>query len=227
MAVAPQPTLLGERFERAVSEAVAAHRDDRRASGTPHVAHLFGVCAIVLEHGGSEDAAIAALLHGTAVDSERLAALRAAYGERVASLVAGCREAAGAPIDGKIPTFYDGVRGAVERLTRTSPDDVFLIDAADTLQDARSTNDELLRGIDVFATRPGGKFGTLWKFRLFADAYREREGRHAPFAQVLVEIVDAIAGKSVTAAELLAAFAIDDAVAPADKGSLLASLEAR
>ncbi|GAC1303214.1 MAG: hypothetical protein NVSMB21_02070 [Vulcanimicrobiaceae bacterium] len=181
----------------------------------------------MLEHGGSEDAAIAALLHGSVADAERLAAIAATYGERVSALVAGCREAAGTSIGDELPAFYDRIRRAVERLTWTSTDDVFLIDAADTLYDARITHDEWLRGVDVFATRPGGKFGSLWAFRLFADAYRDREGRHAPFAQALIELVDALAGKTVSAAELLAAFAIDDSVPARDKGTLLATLAPR
>ena len=41
----------------------------RKKTKIPYVAHLLGVCAIVLEHGGSEDEAIAALLHDAIEDA--------------------------------------------------------------------------------------------------------------------------------------------------------------
>ena len=40
----------------------------RKKTRIPYVAHLLGVCAIVLEHGGTEDEAIATLLHDTLED---------------------------------------------------------------------------------------------------------------------------------------------------------------
>ena len=55
-------TVLGPLFARAFEMAYAWHGAQRRkGSGTPYIAHLMGVASLVLEAGGSEDEAIAAL----------------------------------------------------------------------------------------------------------------------------------------------------------------------
>ena len=54
---------LSPRFEDALVYASQLHRDQPRKGGCiPYVSHLLAVTAIVLEHGGTEDEAIAALL---------------------------------------------------------------------------------------------------------------------------------------------------------------------
>ena len=59
----------GTRFAEAAQFAIDVHREDtRKGSDVPYIGHLFGVCALVLEEGGSEDQALAALLHDTAED---------------------------------------------------------------------------------------------------------------------------------------------------------------
>ncbi len=61
------PARLGPRFSEALVLAAALHRQQtRKGNEIPYVAHLLAVCAIVLEHGGDEDEAIAALLHDAA-----------------------------------------------------------------------------------------------------------------------------------------------------------------
>ena len=45
----------------------------RKLSGEPYLAHLLAVAALVMEHGGNEDEAIAALLHDAVEDQGGLA----------------------------------------------------------------------------------------------------------------------------------------------------------
>ena len=52
-------------------------RQRRKASGIPYIAHLLGVTALVLEDGGDEDEAIAALLHDAVEDQGGLPTLDA------------------------------------------------------------------------------------------------------------------------------------------------------
>jgi (p)ppGpp synthase/HD superfamily hydrolase len=60
---------LTERFDRALLFASGLHRTHKRkTSQAPYVSHLLGVCSLVLEDGGSEDEAIAALLHDSVED---------------------------------------------------------------------------------------------------------------------------------------------------------------
>ncbi len=82
---------LSERFDEALVLASSLHRRQaRKASGVPYVAHLLAVASLVLEEGGSEDMAIAALLHDAAEDQggeETLAIIAEAFGASVARWV--------------------------------------------------------------------------------------------------------------------------------------------
>ena len=64
-----EKNLLGDRFTEAFAYAARLHAAQRRkAKKTPYVAHLMAVSSMVLECGGDEDAAMAALLHDAAED---------------------------------------------------------------------------------------------------------------------------------------------------------------
>src|ERR1700687_313247 len=82
---------LSARFDEALVRAATLHREQaRKASGVPYVAHLLGVASLVLEEGGSEDMAIAALLHDAAEDQGGetvLQEISAAFGTEVARWV--------------------------------------------------------------------------------------------------------------------------------------------
>ncbi len=56
--------LLTARFQRAFAVACEAHAAQlRKGTAIPYLAHVMSVAALVLEHGGGEDAAIGGLLH--------------------------------------------------------------------------------------------------------------------------------------------------------------------
>src|SRR4051812_49957576 len=88
---------LTSRFDEAFAYAHAVHAAHaRKVTGAPYIGHLMGVSSIVIDDGGSEDEAIAALLHDAAEDAggrERLEDIRARFGEAVAAVVGGGTEA--------------------------------------------------------------------------------------------------------------------------------------
>ena len=89
-----EPAELGERFADALSYASRVHRGQTRR-GQPYVAHLLRVTLLVLEEGGSEDEAIAALLHDAAEDQGghgRLHDIRSRFGDDVADIVDSCTD---------------------------------------------------------------------------------------------------------------------------------------
>ena len=92
---------LGERFGDALGYAARAHAGQRRANdGQPYVAHLLRVAGLVIQDGGSEDEAIAALLHDAVEDQgglERLNDIRKRYGHPVADIVDECTDSYGDP----------------------------------------------------------------------------------------------------------------------------------
>ncbi len=89
-------TVLTDRFDRALLYATYVHGGQVRKETTiPYVAHLLAVAAMVLEYGGSEDMAIAGLLHDAAEDQggeARLADIRNRFGDRVADIVHACSD---------------------------------------------------------------------------------------------------------------------------------------
>jgi len=91
-----QPPVLGIRFLDALELANELHGDQcRRGTETPFVAHLLVVCGLVLEDGGDEAEAIAALLHDAVEDGAgrpMLGLIEERFGERVAAIVEGCSD---------------------------------------------------------------------------------------------------------------------------------------
>src|SRR3954453_14631987 len=90
---------LSERFDEALVYAAAHHRTQtRKGSRVPYMSHLMSVSALVLEHGGSEDQAIAALLHDAVEDAPAgqggagLAGIRSRFGHAVADIVRACSD---------------------------------------------------------------------------------------------------------------------------------------
>ena len=88
--------VLTDRFDRALLYATHVHGGQvRKGTSTPYVAHLLAVAAPVLEYGGSEDMAIAALLHDAVEDQggePRLADIRNRFGDRAADIVRSCSD---------------------------------------------------------------------------------------------------------------------------------------
>ncbi len=89
-------TKLTSRFDDAVRYAREVHAGQaRKGTDIPYLGHLIGVSSIVLDDGGTEDEAIAALLHDAAEDHggrERLENIRAHFGDAVAAIVADCTD---------------------------------------------------------------------------------------------------------------------------------------
>ena len=95
MADPSAPTFVpSERFDRALAKAADYHRRQaRKGSRTPYIGHLLTVAGYVLEDGGSEDEAIAALLTTPRGPVPRRSAgeLREHFGPKVLAIVEAAR----------------------------------------------------------------------------------------------------------------------------------------
>ena len=172
---------LGERFDRALAWASELHRDQRRkGSDVPYVAHLLAVAAIAIEHGATEDEAIAALLHDAIEDqaasfggAPRLREeIRARFGEVVLATVEGCTDADTIPK----PPWKQRKQAFLEKLA-VAPRSVLLVACADKLHNARSTVADLAAATDreaYWKRFNGGREGTLWYYRSLAKILLER-----------------------------------------------------
>lgn len=88
------PTVLTQRYDDAVKFAREAHDGQvRKSTGTPYISHLLTVSGKVIDVGGDEDEAIAALLHDTVEDvGVTFDEIQARFGLRVRELVDACTE---------------------------------------------------------------------------------------------------------------------------------------
>ena len=156
---------LTPRFAEALSWAAALHqRQTRKASPIPYIAHLLSVAALVLEYGGDEDEAIAALLHDAIEDQggqETRGQIVDRFGPRVAQIVEGATETDVQPK----PRLAPAEGAHLARLVGADRS-VQLVVAADKLHNARSLlADHGRLGSAVWSHFRGGRDGTLWYFR--------------------------------------------------------------
>ena len=177
----------GESFEEALVYAAQLHRDQtRKGTSTPYVTHLLAVAAIVGENGGTENEAVAALLHDAPEDQggrERLQDIRVRFGDAVAEIVDGCTDTYEDPK----PAWRPRKEAYVEHVATASPS-VRLVSAADKLHNARSILKDLRALGDELWTRfTGGKDGTLWYYRALVEAY-EKNGA-TPVVEELDRVV--------------------------------------
>jgi GTP pyrophosphokinase len=163
---------LSARFDQALAWAAALHREQvRKGTRVPYVAHLMAVGSLALEHGASEDEAIAAVLHDAVEDQGGAAtdeAIRQRFGPAVADIVAGCTDTDQTPK----PPWRARKEAYILRLASATPS-VRLVSLCDKLHNARSIlADYRTAGESVWTRFNGGKGGTLWYYRALVEAYR-------------------------------------------------------
>jgi len=147
----------------------------RKGTNVPYVAHLLGVTALVIEDGGDEDQAIAALLHDAVEDQGGMTTLeeiRSLFGYRVADIVAGCTDSFQTPK----PPWKIRKEGYLSHLSEAT-EDVRLVSLADKLHNARSILHDLKKdGGSVWKRFNGGKEGTLWYYNSLLNIFELNPG---------------------------------------------------
>ena len=167
--------LYSPRFLAALEAAAVMFAASRRKkTKIPYVAHLLGVCAIVLEHGGTEDEAIAALLHDTLEDitpTKRARKTVRAFGDNVYGIVLGCTD--GTPnMKGKKAPWRERKEAYVAGLEH-EPGPVLLVSAADKLHNARAIVADLRAvGDKVWKRFNAPKEDVLWYYGTLVTAFR-------------------------------------------------------
>lgn len=167
---------LGERFREALTLAAELHAEQRRkGSETPYIAHLLAVCALVIEHGGTEEEAIAALLHDAIEDQggdRTRQELRRRFGDDVAAIVSGCTDTDVTPK----PPWRQRKEEYLDHLPRASAS-VRLVSVADKVHNLRSiVRDYREIGEALWSRFKGGREGTLWYYRALVESF----GRTGP-----------------------------------------------
>ena len=169
-----QGLLLSSDFCEALNYAVQMHlRQFRKGTPIPYVSHLLAVASLVLEYGGTEEEAIAALLHDAVEDQggrQVLDRIRRRFGETVAEIVEGCTDAETIPK----PPWRERKEAYIRHIASASQS-VCLVCAADKLHNARAIlRDYRELGEGLWSRFNGGREGTLWYYRTLLIALRMR-----------------------------------------------------
>jgi (p)ppGpp synthase/HD superfamily hydrolase len=168
------PPHLGARLQRAFRYAAEKHAGQtRKQTAVPYLSHLMAVASLVLEAGGDEDMAIAALLHDVVEDCgglPRLREVRNLFGARVAKIVEGCTDSFGEPKPEWIERKKDYLREVKHADAETR-----LVSASDKLHNVRTILADYRQDGEAIWTRFNGKKeGTLWYYRALNNEYRRR-----------------------------------------------------
>jgi len=169
----PEP-VVAARFMEAVGYAVQLHaRQARKGTSIPYVTHLFSVCSLVLEDGGDEDQAIAALLHDGPEDQGGqpvLDEIRARFGDAVATIVDGLTDTM---LDPKPP--WRPRKEAYLELLDAEPVAVLRVSLADKLHNLRSMAiDHAARGEDLWSRFNAGRVDQAWYFGRLLAVFERR-----------------------------------------------------
>src|SRR5579862_2273849 len=190
---------LGPRFLRAFLFAAEKHKGQtRKASTIPYIAHLMGVASLVLEAGGDEDLAIAALLHDVVEDcggKPMLEEVSRRFGKHVAHVVEGCTD----DDTGVVPKpAWRERKETYLRHLRAADADTRLVSAADKLNNVRSIlSDYRAVGESVWSRFHGGREGTLWYYRTLRDVFlRHKRNRITRELELAVNELESLAGKA-------------------------------
>lgn len=171
--------MLTERFADACAFALDLHASQKRkGTSIPYSSHLLAVASLVLEHGGDEDQAIAALLHDTLEDQGHHfpggpAVLRAElarrFGAPVLAIVEACTDTQQMPK----PPWRARKEAYLAHLPQ-APLPVLRVSAADKLHNARSIlSDYRLVGETLWERFSADREQLLWYYRGLLAAFRQ------------------------------------------------------
>jgi (p)ppGpp synthase/HD superfamily hydrolase len=187
-------TILTDRFDRALLYATHVHGGQtRKMTPIPYVAHLMAVSATILEYGGSEDMAIAGLLHDAAEDQggePRLSDIRNRFGARVADIVRACSDGVLNTAGGEKKHPWRIRKQAYIQHLHSVDEQVLLVSLSDKIHNARSILRDLRNkavGKMVWQRFSQPRKETLWYYSELSKIFMKCFPRQ--LAEELAEIV--------------------------------------
>jgi (p)ppGpp synthase/HD superfamily hydrolase len=166
---------LTDRFDTALTYTAGLHRTQTRKGGDiPYLGHLLSITSLVIESGGTETQAIAALLHDAAEDQggeQTLAEIGEKFGNDVAAIVSECSDT----FDDPKPPWRERKQRYIDHLGDAS-EDTILVSLADKLDNARA----ILRDFREHGDELWQRFSVhdpsqhLWYYRSLLAEYERR-----------------------------------------------------
>jgi (p)ppGpp synthase/HD superfamily hydrolase len=166
-------------------------KGDKKADGIPYISHLMMVSALVLEHGGSETEAIAALLHDGPEDAggrDTLEQIRTRFGDDVAGIVETCTDT----FEDPKPAWWPRKNAYHDALRRGS-DSAILVSLADKTHNLEATRLDIeALGEEFWDRFTQGRLGSVWYYLTLLEIYREKVTKETmPRAVRLVDRLEA------------------------------------
>ena len=151
------------RYGAALLWAEELHRDQcRKGKAIPYISHLIGVSALVWEDGGSEEQAIAALLHDAIEDAGQThASIADRFGEAVANIVRDCTDTSGTPVGGEKEPWLLRKTRFIASLEH-KPESSLLVTAADKAHNAGDMVLDARRDPAMWSKFTAGLEGSAW-----------------------------------------------------------------
>jgi (p)ppGpp synthase/HD superfamily hydrolase len=151
------------RYGAALLWAEELHRDQRRkGKAIPYISHLIGVSALVWEDGGTEEQAIAALLHDAIEDAgQSHASIADRFGEAVANIVRDCTDTSGTPVGGEKEPWLLRKTRFIASLEH-KPEASLLVTAADKAHNAGDMVLDARRNPAMWSKFTAGLEGSAW-----------------------------------------------------------------
>ncbi len=175
--------MLTDRFDEAFRYAHSLHRDQtRKGTSIPYISHLMTVAALVVEHGGNEDQAIAGLLHDAAEDQggkKTLDEIRTTFGDAVAAIVSDCTDAwdeQKPPLRSRKEAYLEwrARKEAYLKVLPGKPTQSLLVSLADKTHNAEAILfDYRVLGDPLWDRFNGGADGTRWYYNALADVFSD------------------------------------------------------
>jgi (p)ppGpp synthase/HD superfamily hydrolase len=190
------PTLSGQFSKALVYAELKHHNQVRKGGDIPYVGHLLSVASLVINDGGSEAQAIAALLHDCVEDAggpPTLAEITDNFGTEVARIVAQCSDTDEVPK----PPWRERKQRYIAHLD-TVGQDTLLVSVADKLDNARA----MLRDHRTHGAQLWQRFTVsdpadhLWYYGRLIAAYRRR-GLDSWMVDELGRVIDELSAAAV------------------------------
>lgn len=173
--------LITELLDRAIVFAVKAHAGtERRGKGFPYIIHPMEAMEIVATMTTDQEVLAAAALHDTVEDTDvTIEDIRAAFGDRIAALVAQESEERPEGISDE-ESWHDRKQAAIESLAK-APHDAKIVALGDKLSNIRAIARDYAEIGDALWERFHAKDPKdhEWHYRGLADSLRELQDTYA------------------------------------------------
>jgi (p)ppGpp synthase/HD superfamily hydrolase len=193
---------LGPRFLEAVELAARCHADHTgKRTEIPYLGHLLAVSGLVLQAGGDEEEAIAAILHDVLEDRPECVTRREiedSFGSRVLQIVTGCSdglpEGSGESKERDADNWLERKTRYIAHLAEAEPS-VLRVSCADKVDNARAIVADLRRhGADLWGRFNAPRDQQLSYYHGLVEAFRSRRDDFGDYAVWLVDELERLVG---------------------------------